>query len=131
MQERDLRRRLLALPDLVNADEALVRRGALCNAVVLLAIDDAVFHMTVAKGRILSLEEGPRLMRSWDFAVRATAEAWSRFWRPVPEPGWHDLFALMKRGEANVEGDLTPFMTHLQYFKDVLAAPRMRMERAA
>ena len=29
-------------------------------------------------------------------------------------------------GEAVLEGDLHPFMTHLQYFKDLLALPRLR-----
>ena len=43
---------------------------------------------------------------------------------PEPRPGWHDLFALTKRKEAVLEGDLHPFMAHLQYFKDVLALPR-------
>jgi hypothetical protein len=42
----------------------------------------------------------------------------------VPRPGWHDLLSLTKREEATLEGDLHPFMTHLQYFKDVLALPR-------
>jgi hypothetical protein len=43
---------------------------------------------------------------------------------PMPRPGWHDLLALTKRKEATLEGDLHPFMTHLQYFKDLLALPR-------
>ena len=49
---------------------------------------------------------------------------WTEYWQPMPKPGWHDLFALTKRGEAVLEGDLHPFMAHLQYFKDVLALPR-------
>jgi hypothetical protein len=63
-------------------------------------------------------------MRPWVFAFRASIEAWDRFWQPMPEAGWHDIFALMKRGEASVEGDLRPFMANLQYIKDLLAAPR-------
>ena len=63
-------------------------------------------------------------MRSWTFGIRATASAWRRFWQPVPEPDWHDLFALTKRGAAIIEGDLQPLMANLQYMKDVLAAPR-------
>ena len=63
-------------------------------------------------------------MCSWTFGVRATASAWRQFWQPVPEPGWHDLFALTKRGAAAIEGDLQPLMANLQDMKDVLAAPR-------
>ena len=63
-------------------------------------------------------------MRSWCFSYRASPAAWAEFWKPVPRPGWHDLLALAKNGEAILEGDLLPFITHLQYFKDVLALPR-------
>ena len=63
-------------------------------------------------------------MRSWRFSYRASAAAWAEYWQPAPRPGFHDLLALTKRGEAMLEGDLHPFMTHLQYFKEVLALPR-------
>jgi len=43
----------------------------------------------------------------------------------------HDLLALTKRGEAIIEGELHPFMIHLQYFKDLLALPRLRHAKAA
>ena len=46
----------------------------------------------------------------------------------MPEPGWHDLLALTKRGAARIDGDCS--VSHLQYFKDLLAAPR-RLERGA
>ena len=66
----------------------------------------------------------PRLMRSTVLTVRATDEAWRHHWRRMPEPGWHDLFALTKRGAASFEGDLRPLLQNLQYFKDLLALPR-------
>jgi hypothetical protein len=70
-------------------------------------------------------------MRSWCFSYRASTAAWTEFWQPVPRPGWHDLLALIKSGEAVLEGDLLPFMTHLQYFKDVLALPRIKAKVTA
>ena len=42
----------------------------------------------------------------------------------MPEPGWHDLLALTKRGAARIDGDLQPLLANLQYFKDLLATPR-------
>ena len=44
----------------------------------------------------------------------------------MPAPGWHDLFALTKRGAASMDGDLRPLLQNLQYFKDLLALPRGR-----
>lgn len=118
------------LVESVNADSDLQRRGALCETHCLLGIGETVFHIQVANGRIAGADAGPILMRSWSFAVRASADTWARFWQPVPEAGWHDLFALTKRGHAVIEGDFKPLLTHLQYFKDVLAMPRRFGARA-
>jgi hypothetical protein len=112
------------LPMLLEANAALVARGARLNVDCLLGPTDHPFHVSFAAGRIVDLAPAPILMRSWCFSYRMSAAAWGKFWKPVPQPGWHDLLALTKSGEAKLEGDLFPFMTHLQFFKDVLALPR-------
>ncbi|HEV8615261.1 MAG TPA: hypothetical protein VGU22_07180 [Methylomirabilota bacterium] len=114
------------LPDLVNADASLVRRGRYCSVTFMVQIGDTAWLVTVHEGRITRLERGPFLMRAWSFAVRAPAPAWTKFWEPMPPPGFHDLFAMAKGGHATVEGDLVPLMANLRYVKDVLAAPRRK-----
>ncbi len=116
------------LPELAEADEGLARRGRHLTTECLCEIGAVPFLASIAAGRLTALERGPQLMRPWRFAVRASALAWLAFWRPLPEPGWHDLFALAKRGEARLEGDLYPLMANLQYFKDLLALPRRLFE---
>jgi hypothetical protein len=113
-----------ALPMLLDTDAALVVRRL--NATCLLGSKDYPFYVSFAAGRIVDMAPAPILMRSWCFSYRASPAAWIEFWKPAPRPGWHDLLALTKNGEAILEGDLLPFMTHLQYFKDVLALPRAR-----
>ena len=56
--------------------------------------------------------------------MQASEAAWSRFWQAVPDAGWHDIFALAKRGELRIEGNLQPLMAHLQFVKDLVASPR-------
>lgn len=112
------------VPRLLAADVDLVRRGAFLDTRFQVGIGAIPFDIVIVGGGIASFERGPFLMRPWRFVVRAPADAWSRFWRPLPEPGWHDLFALTKRGQAVVEGDLQPLMANLQYMKDLLALPR-------
>jgi hypothetical protein len=119
------------LPALLDADAALVARGRHLNVECLLGPKDHSFHVTFAAGRIVDMAPAPVLMRSWCFSYRASTAAWTEFWQPVPRPGWHDLLALTKSGEAVLEGDLLPFMTHLQYFKDVLALPRIKAKVTA
>lgn len=112
------------LPALLEAEPRLVERGRFLDAECLLGITERPFHVTIREGRIVRMEEGPRLMRSWQFAYCATAEAFLEYWRPLPRAGWHDLLALTKRGAASLQGDLHPFIANLQYFKDLLALPR-------
>ncbi|MFM9969779.1 MAG: hypothetical protein ACKVQK_15415 [Burkholderiales bacterium] len=120
----------LRLPEWVNNDAALVRRGRGCSATFLLGAGSVPLYVTVAEGNIVDITRGPVLMRSWRFAIRANAEAWHRFWQPIPAPGYNDLFAMSRFGHATIEGDLQPLMANLRYVKEVLAAPRRAMSEA-
>ena len=109
----------------VNRDEHHVWRGRYLQVVFMVQVGDKPFYISIRDGRIEDIAQGPLLMRQWAFAVRGDVGAWESFWRPVPAPGSHDIFALAKRGEFIIEGDLHPFMAYLQYFKDLLAKPRL------
>ncbi|MCR6735965.1 MAG: hypothetical protein NVV83_18620 [Afipia sp.] len=112
------------IPELLARDGALIQRGRFLDVDCLLGSTEQSFHLSIRGGRIVDMAPAPILMRSWRFAYRATPQAWAAFWEPMPKAGWHDLLSLTKRGEATLEGDIQPFMTNLQYFKDLLALPR-------
>ncbi|WP_398471389.1 hypothetical protein [Tardiphaga sp.] len=112
------------LPTLLERDAALIQRGRLLDVDCLLGSTEQAWHVAIRAGRITDMVPAPVLMRSSAFSYRATPDAWTAFWQPMPKAGWHDLLSLTKRGEAVLEGDIKPFMTHLQYFKDLLALPR-------
>lgn len=108
----------------VNARERLVWRGRHLNTVFLLEAGETPYLITVAGGRIAQVRRGPFVMPRWDFALRAQAEDWARYWAARPAPGFHDLMAMIKFRRLRAEGDLYPFMSNLLYFKEVLACPR-------
>jgi hypothetical protein len=112
------------LPALLDADSKLLRAGRWLSVECLLGPGDRPFLVSLRAGRITQMSATPKTMPSWRFGYTASPHAWIEYWRPEPKPGWHDLLALTKRGEAHLVGDLHPFMTHLQYFKDLLALPR-------
>ena len=114
------------IPALLEQTPALVVRGRFLDCECLLGPISHPFHASIRAGRIVDLTPAPVLMRSWRFSYRASPAAWAEYWQAAPRPGWHDLLALTKRDEAVLEGDLHPFMSHLQFFKDVLALPRHR-----
>ena len=112
------------LPELVNGDERLVWRGRFLTVDFLIEVGGVPYYISIQAGRITKVERGPFYMRPWRFAVRAGADAWEKFWEPIPRPGYTDILALMKRGEARIEGDLQPLIANLRYIKEVLEAPR-------
>ena len=112
------------IPDLVNADENLVRRGRYLSTTFMLGVGEQGYLVKIIEGRIVSITPGPFVTPNYSFALRAPKDEWEMFWEKIPKPGHNDIFALFKRGKLTIEGDLHPFMTHLQYFKDVLALPR-------
>ena len=116
--------RFAHLPDLLSHEVDLLRRGRWVNVDCRIDIGTEPFHLTLNDGALAAFERGSRLMRSTAFTVRGTEEAWQQHWQAMPAPGWHDLFALTKRGAASLEGDLRPLLQNLQYFKDLLALPR-------
>ncbi len=112
------------LPELTNGDESLIRRGRYVTLEFQIVVGDHPCFVSIAQGRIERLHFGPQRMHSSAFVVRASAAAWDKFWQPLPQPLSQDLFAMVKRGNASIDGDLHPFMANLQYFKDVIASPR-------
>ena len=120
------RRVAAAIASLAELSVPLAERGRFLTTECLVGSFAAPLHLSIAAGRVTAAAV-PGLQRSWRFAVRATPEAWLEFWQPLPRAGWHDLFALTKRGAATIEGDLHPLMANLQYFKDLLALPRGRV----
>ena len=118
------------LPELVNHDAVLVRRGRYLCLDILIEIGAVPYYVSIAAGRIARLDRGPLLMRSWALAFRGPEDAWRQFWQPFPPPHFHDIFALAKSGQFRIEGDVHPLMANLLYFKDMLAAPRRLAEEA-
>ncbi len=112
------------IPELVNGDPAIVRWGRDMNETFMVEVGAQQYLLTVRGGRIETLEKGPFVQRAWRFAVRARSECWEKFWQKVPAPGWHELLALLRRGDVVFEGDQRVLMAYLLYLKLVLAAPR-------
>ena len=112
------------LPNLLAADTDLRRRGHWLNVDCRVDIGAEPFHLTLREGGLADFGRGTRLLHSIAFSLSGTDEAWLHHWQKVPEPGWHDLFAMTKHGVLSMDGDLRPLLQNLQYFKDLLALPR-------
>ena len=102
----------------------LLRMGAFFSETVLLEIDKDCYYLTFHRGRIERIAHGRNRKTPWRFAIRTDADALSRFWRPLPAPGFHDLFGLVNLGRAEIDGDILSLVKNLRFFKELLAIPR-------
>ena len=96
------------IPELVNADANLVRRGRFLNTTFLIEIGEAGYLVRIVEGRVVAVTPGPFITPNYSFALRAPREAWETFWRKVPPPGFNDLFALFKRGTCASKATCIP-----------------------
>jgi hypothetical protein len=103
----------------------LLRLGRLFSETFLFEVDAEQYYLVFEKGHLVAVDRGASTMRPWRVAVRTDAEALGRFWTQKPEPGFHDLFGLVKIGRARIEGDLLPLMRNLRFIKETMALPRL------
>jgi hypothetical protein len=108
----------------IDASPHLLRLGALVNYTVLLEVDSDAYYLAFHRGRLESIACGQNRKTPWRFAIRTDAEALEKFWQALPEPGFHDLFGLVKLGRASIDGDILALVKNLRYFKEILAIPR-------
>jgi hypothetical protein len=108
------------LKDRVNEDTALTRRGRFLTTTFLIEVGSAQWLVSIIEGKITSVTQGPFVMQSWSFALRASQEEWQKFWSADPRPGSNDLMALIRRRVLKAEGNVQVFMANLRYFKESL-----------
>src|ERR1700712_1340791 len=94
------------LKDRVNEDTALTRRGRFLTTTFLIEVGSAQWLVRIVEGKIAAVTQGPFVMPSWSFALRASQEEWQNFWSADPRPGSNDLVALVQGGVVKGEGDL-------------------------
>ncbi|WP_421717995.1 hypothetical protein [Algiphilus sp.] len=120
----DLPHRLERMRSELHGSPHLQRLGALIAFTVLFEIDDRAYFLEFDRGRLVRVHrESPR-KTPWRFALRIEEAALRRFWQPLPEPGYHDLFGLVKLGHARIEGEILDLIKNLRFFKEFLALGR-------
>ena len=124
----EVRHAVERLPDLLNGDAGFAFRARAMNLDFVMASGRDRFYVPVRSGRLEPVVHGSQILRSAALAFAAEPETWLAHWQPVPSPGNHDLFALVKDERLSIGGDTRMLIRHLQNFKDILAAPRALFE---
>lgn len=119
-----MRARLVQMQQKLHETPHLLRLGRLFSETVLLEVDGAEFYLTFRDGRLETIVEGPSRKTPWRFAFRTDADALAQFWQPIPKPGFHDIFGLVKIGRGRIDGDILTLVKNLRFFKEFMGLAR-------
>ena len=94
------------------------------NTSFMISTIENEYLVNIEKGVVKNVEEGPFVMPSYVFKLTAPKNEWIKFLQNTPQPGSHDIIAMLRRKVLKFEGDLHPLMSHLLYFKLLLSSLR-------
>lgn len=115
----------------LNETPHLLRLGRLFSETVLIEVSGDQIYLTFEKGQLVEVTSGPSRKTPWRFAFRTDAEALEKFWQPVPEAKFHDIFGLVTIERGKIDGDILCLVKNLRFFKEVMALARPAREVAA
>ena len=107
-----------------NVRHSLASMAQYLNTCFMISTIEHEYLVNIEKGIVKNVEEGPFVMPSYVFKLTAPKNEWLKFLQHTPQPGSHDIIAMLRRKVLKFDGDLHPLMSHLLYFKLLLASLR-------
>ena len=76
----------------------------------MLDMQDARVIVEMLDGKIYRVNINPGNMDVYDFALRASAQTWREFARPIPKPMYHGIWSASFRKDLKIEGNTLVLM---------------------
>ncbi len=108
----------------INSNKRLIENGRWLNITFTFGIGDKDYLFEILSGNVLSINEREILTKSGTFKIYGQRDSWNKHWLKIPPRDYHDIFAMLAKKIVYIDGDLTPFIQNLQYFKDLIASNR-------
>lgn len=115
---------LTKLKSRVNDNSALTRRGKWVNLSFILGIDEKDYLIDIEQGQITQIRKRKLETESGAFSIRAKKITWQEHWKQMPKRDYHDIWSMLPKKLITLDGDLTPLIQNLQFFKDLIASLR-------
>jgi hypothetical protein len=108
----------------INSNQDLLKRGKWVNLTFTFGIQNTDYLIEIINGKVNSIKKRVLLTKSGVFRIHGESVSWEKHWLKNPPRDYHDIFAMLAKKIIILEGDLTPFIQNLQYFKDLIASNR-------
>jgi len=96
----------------VNADPEFKIAARYMTKDACIEVGDVRCIVKFRDGVVTQIKTEDAFADPWDFAIRASSDAWDQFLQPVPPRFYDGLFAGMIRGNFRVEGDTVSAFSH-------------------
>ena len=67
-------------------------------------------------GKVKHINTDPAPLDAYDFALRASAQTWREFGKPMPSPMFHGIWSASFRKDLKLEGNILVLMQNLRNF---------------
>ena len=94
-----------------NVRHSLASMAQYLNTCFMISTIEHEYLVNIEKGIVKNVEEGPFVMPSYVFKLKAPENEWLKFLQHTPQPGSHDIIAMLRRKVLKFEGDLYPLMS--------------------
>ena len=108
----------------INSNQDLLKRGKWVSLTFTFGIENTDYLIEIINGKVNSIKKRVLLTNSGVFRIHGESMSWEKHWLKNPPRDYHDIFAMLAKKIIILEGDLTPFIQNLQYFKDLIASNR-------
>jgi hypothetical protein len=98
--------------EVINADPEFRIAARYMTKDMLVEVGNTKCIVKIRDGVVTLIKSENAFADPWDFAVRATVDAWEKFLQPVPPRFYDGIFGGMVRGNFRLEGDTISAFSH-------------------
>ena len=102
--------------NLTDNDETIQCMGRYYTCSFLYDMTDCKVIIEMHAGKVKYINTDPAPLDPYDFALRASAQTWREFAKPVPKPMFHGIWAASFCEDLKLEGNLLVLMQNLRNF---------------
>ena len=102
--------------NLTDNDETIQCMGKYYTCSFLYDMTDRKVIVEMHDGKVKNVNTDPAPLDPYDFALRASAQTWREFAKPVPKPMFHGIWAASFCEDLKLEGNLLVLMQNLRNF---------------
>jgi hypothetical protein len=102
--------------NLTDNDDTIQSMGKYYTCSFMFDMGERKVIVEMHDGKVKNINTDPAPLDAYDFALRASAQTWREFGKPVPKPMYHGIWSASFQKDLKLEGNLLALMQNLRNF---------------